>query len=217
MMTRVMMYCLCAREERDREDARRVQELLEKEVVSVILSHHPCPLFQAEEARARDEALAQQFHRTEMETNAARRRQQEEADMRFARQHSMEEQAEQRRLEELSLREIRRLQDLDLSKGPPLTAALPPPVSSIIGGDSLPTAAAVSNGVKDELPSYDSLMFDGDDDEETIDESDRQALQEQRDIELARQLHEKEARKIAKNVRCETCDNVCILFFKFLL
>ena len=32
MMARVMMYCLCAREERDREDARRVQELLEKEV-----------------------------------------------------------------------------------------------------------------------------------------------------------------------------------------
>ena len=148
-----------------------------------------------------------------METNAARRRQQEEADMRFARQHSMEEQAEQRRLEELSLREIRRLQELDLSKGPPLTAALPPPVSSIIGGDSKPTAAAVSNGVKDELPSYDSLMFDGDDDEETIDESERQALQEQRDIELARQLQEKEARKIAKNVRCETCDNVCILLF----
>lgn len=169
-----------------------------------------CPPVQADQQRVRDEVLAQQLHKTEMET-VAQRRQQEEADMKFARQHSMEEQAEQKKLEELSLREIRRLQELDLSKGPPLTAPLPPPVSSIIGNDSLPAAAAaaISNGVKDELPSYDSLMFDGDDDEETMDESERQALQEQRDIELARQLHEKEARKIAKNV-CYLMHAFCI-------
>ena len=40
-------------------------------------------------------------------------------------------------------------------------------------------------------------------------ENERQALQEQRDIELARQLHEKEARKIAKIV-CYDSVHVCI-------
>ena len=127
--------------------------------------------------------------------------------MQFARKHSMEEQAEQKKLEELSLREIRRLQELDLSKGPPLTAPLPPLVSSV---DSMPVPPVAAAAVKEELPTYDSLMFDGDDDdEETMDENERQALQEQRDIELARQLHEKEARKIAKIV-CYDSVHVCI-------
>ena len=81
--------------------------------------------------------------------------------MQFARKHSMEEQAEQKKLEELSerkkleelsLREIRRLQELDLSKGPPLTAPLPPLVSSV---DSMPVPPVAAAAVKEELPTYD--------------------------------------------------------------
>ena len=118
--------------------------------------------------------------------------------MRLARQHSFQEQQQQQKLEELSLREVRRLQQLDLSDGPPVSDPLPPPVSSII------------SGAPEELPSYDSLMFDGDDPEEQMDENERQALQEQRDIELARQLQEKEAKKIAKMVCVCVCVCVCV-------
>ena len=92
-----------------------------------------------------------------------------------------------------SEREARRLQQLELAdpRHSSLPASLPPP-DELISAPLPPSLGDVPV-----LPSYDALMFGTDGDEEL----DEITLQEQRDNELARQLQEKEAKKLAKLVR----------------